>query len=99
MATEIISLTQPEPKLSDLVERVHSGTERLVITREGRAEAVLLSAEELDGLLETLEILSDNDVVRRLAEAEEELARGGGHALDEVRAEIRREQSPPVEPR
>jgi PHD/YefM family antitoxin component YafN of YafNO toxin-antitoxin module len=50
---------------------------------------VLLAAEDFEGLLETIEILSDTECVQRLAEAEEELARGGGHDLDAVRRELR----------
>lgn len=62
--------------------------ERFVITRRGRAEAVLMAADELEGLLETIEILSDRDLVKRLIEAEEELASGSGHSLAEVRAAL-----------
>jgi PHD/YefM family antitoxin component YafN of YafNO toxin-antitoxin module len=48
----------------------------------------VLSAEEFEGLLETLEILSDEAQVRRLVAADGELARGGGHSLEEVRREL-----------
>ena len=88
MATETISLTETRPRLSELVERAHGRFDRFVITRRGRAEAVLLSSEEFEGLLETLEILSDNEQVRRLVEADEELSRGGGSLLGEVRREL-----------
>lgn len=99
MATETISLTELQPRLSELVERAHTLFERFVITRQGKAEAVLLAADEFEGLLETLEILSDEAAVRRLAEAEEELERGGGHALEEVRETLRRGDRPALEPR
>ena len=88
MATETISLTETRPRLSELVERAHGRFDRFVITRRGRAEAVLLSSEEFEGLLETLEILSDTEQVRRLVAADDELARGGGHGLEEVRREL-----------
>ena len=65
MATETISLTETRPRLSELVARAHGRFDRFVITRRGRAEAVLLSSEEFEGLLETLEILSDNEVSLR----------------------------------
>jgi len=92
MSTETISLTELRPRLSELVERAHKEFERFVITRHGRAEAVLLAADELDGLLETIEILSDEPLVKLLVEAEEELLGGGGHDLADLRAELR-EQS------
>lgn len=90
MATETISLTELRPRLSDLLDRAHDHFDRFLITRRGRAQAVLLSSEEFEGLLETLDILSDQDLVRRLVEADEELAAGGGHPLEEVREATRR---------
>lgn len=99
MATQTISLTELRPRLSELVDRVHAEFDRFLITRRGRTEAVLLSAEEFEGLLETLEILSDEALVRRLVDAEEELAGGGGHSLAEVREEIRRGHSPTLDSR
>jgi prevent-host-death family protein len=86
MSTETISLTDLRPRISELVERAHREFERFVITRHGRAEAVLMAADEFEGLLDTIEILSDGALVKRLVEAEEELLGGGGHALDDLRA-------------
>ncbi len=48
-----------------------------------------MAAQDYDGLLETLEILSDSELVQRLVRAEAELAHEGGHTLDEVREVIR----------
>jgi hypothetical protein len=39
-------------------------------------------------LLETIEILSDEALVKRLVEAEEELLAGGGHEFDDLRAAL-----------
>ncbi len=86
MATETISLTELRPRISELVERVHTGFERFVITRRGRAEAVLMAADELEGLLETIEILTDRALVQRWIEAEEELLSGGSYFLEDLRA-------------
>ena len=88
MAAETISLTELRPRLSELVERAHEQFDRFMITRHGRVEAVLLSSEEFEGLLETLEILTDNDLVAGLAEADRELAEGGGRTLEELRADL-----------
>ena len=88
MATETLSLTELRPRLSELVARAHEQFDRFVITRRGRPEGVLLSSEEFDGLLETLEILSDKVLVKSLVEADEELSGGGGHSLEELRREL-----------
>ncbi len=88
MTTETISLTEMRPRLSELLARAHERFDRFVITRRGRAEAVLLSSDEFDGLLETLEILSDKALVERLIEADDEFSAGGGHTLEELRQEL-----------
>ncbi len=88
MATETISLTEMRPRLSELLARANERFDRFVITRRGRAEAVLLSSDEFDGLLETLEILSDKALVERLVEADDEFSEGGGHTLEELRQEL-----------
>lgn len=85
MPTETLSLTELRPRLSAIVDRVHQALDRVVITRHGQAEAVLLSAADFEGLLETLDVLSDGELVGRLVAAEDEFARGGGHTLAEVR--------------
>ena len=88
MASETISLTELRPRLSELIERANERYDRFVITRHGRAEAVLMASDELEGMLETIEILSDEKLVRRLVEAEAELESDGGHSLEEVRSAI-----------
>ena len=85
MATETVSMTELRPRLSELLSRAREHFDRFIITRRGRAEAVLLSADEFEGLLETLEIISDKSLVKRLIEADEQLSRGGGHALEAKR--------------
>ncbi len=89
MTTETLSLmTELRPRLPELVDRAKQFFDRFLITRRGRTEPVLLAVDDFEGLLETVDILSDNECVRRLAEAEEELARGGGHSLESVRREL-----------
>ena len=86
--TRKISVSELQPQIGDVLDRVQEDQDRFVITREGRDEAVLLSADEFEGLLETLEILSDSELVRELMEARAELASGGGRLLKEVREGI-----------
>ncbi len=89
MTTRAIPLSDRELRLSDLADRANEFLERFILTREGKARAVLLSAQAFDGLIDTLEILSDNELVQRLVIAEAELNHGGGRSLDEVREGIR----------
>ena len=94
MTTETLSLTELRPRLPEIIDRVREYFDRFFITRHGRPEAVLLSAEDFEGLLETLDVLGDKACLERLAAAEEELAGGGGHPLEEVLRELEDGESP-----
>ena len=89
MSTQTLSISEFQRQLFELVESIRNSSDRFVITHQGHAEAVLLSADDFEGLIETLEILSDTELVQRLVEAEAELATGGGHSLEEVRERLR----------
>jgi len=90
--TRKISVSELQPQIGDVLDRVQEDRDRFVIVREGREEAVLLSAEDFEGLLETLEILSDSELVRELMEARAELASGDGHSLQDVRRGLQDDQ-------
>jgi antitoxin YefM len=79
-AAEHMPLADVKNRLSEVVERVEREHGRVVITKHGRPAAVVLSIEDLEGLEETLEILSNPALMRRIKNAEAEIAAG----LDEV---------------
>jgi prevent-host-death family protein len=88
MATETLTLSQLEPRLSELVDRAHQSLDRFFITRNGHTDAVLLGAADFEGLVETLEILSDNEAVRELIQAEREFSQGEGHPIETINQEL-----------
>lgn len=55
--------------LSKYVEEAVTTHARVDITRNGKRAAVLLAADDYDGLLETLDVLSDADLVRQVHES------------------------------
>jgi prevent-host-death family protein len=58
-----LSLSEVKMKLSEIVDRVHSTDEEVVITKNGRPAAVLVSPEEFESWKETVEILSSRDLM------------------------------------
>jgi len=87
MAAE--TLSQLQPRLPELVDRACQSHDRFFITRNGHTDDVLLAAEEYEGLMETLEILSDPEAVQRLHEAKEAFERGEGRSLETILRELR----------
>lgn len=68
-----VALTEARDNLRAIVDEVvETGTE-FTITRHGRPVAVILSFEEYESLVETLNILSDDEAMAAIEEAEAEL--------------------------
>jgi len=85
MSTE--SLRSVKDRFSEFVERVERHHERVVVTRNGRPAAVLVSPEDLASLEETLDVLSNPGAVAELVEAEAALVAGDVvQGADAVRA-------------
>ena len=73
--------------MSEFVGRVDKHHERVTITCNGRAAAVLISPAHLEELEETLAVLSDPAVLVDIGEADESYARGDVvRGVDAVRA-------------
>ncbi len=76
MAVSVEPLRAVRDHLSEFVDRVEKQHERVTITRNGRAAAVLISAEDLAELEETLSVLGDAAALADIREADQAYARG-----------------------
>ena len=85
-----LSLAEVKSHLSELVGRVNDQHERITVTVHGRPSAVLLATDDLQSLEETIAILADADAMRRLADAEAEIAHGEGESADQLAEAMRR---------
>ena len=56
---ETLPLAEIKAHLSEIVDRVEREHERVVLTRNGRPAAVIMSAADLEALEDTLDLLSD----------------------------------------
>lgn len=61
-----LSLSEAKMKLSELVDKVQGMDEEVVITRNGKPAAVLISPGELESMRETLEIKADRDLMKEI---------------------------------
>ena len=82
---KILPISEVKARLPELVAGVQEREEEVIVTRNGRAAAVLLNVDEYDRLKATLEVLSDPDLMRQIRASQEFYASGGkGLSFDEV---------------
>ena len=85
--SETMSLAAVKARFSELVDRVERQQDRVVVTRNGKPAAVLISADDLESLEETLAVMSDRSVAAQLRDSRKAVAAGeSGVSLDELRA-------------
>src|SRR6202041_1542087 len=84
-----LPLSDVKARLSEIAEEVDRTHERVHITRNGREYVALISAEDLESIEATLELLSDPDAQRRIAKSQQEIAGGEGLTPDQVERSLR----------
>lgn len=83
-----LSLSEAKMKLSELVERVHTTDQEVLITKNGRPAAVLVSPDEYDSWKETLEIKRETDLMREIEKGLSSLkGKSNLYTLDELFSE------------
>jgi antitoxin YefM len=85
-AAEHLPLADVKNRLSEVVNRLEREHGRVVITKRGRPAAVVLSVEDLEGLEETLELLSDSRAMRRIRQSSKDVETGEVQALTKEQA-------------
>lgn len=74
--TETRSLADIKAHLSEVVDRVEFQHDRVVLTRNGRPAAVLVSPDELEALEDTLDLLSNPQALKEITIARSEISKG-----------------------
>ena len=93
MAMTTTSLADAKNRLSQIIQAAQDTHERFVITKNGRPAVVLISVDDLESLEETLDILSDPQLMAELRAAQAEAARGDFATEAELRADLAARQS------
>jgi prevent-host-death family protein len=83
-----IPLADAKAHLSAVLDEVRDTHERVVITRNGRPEAVIMAVSDLEALEETLDLLSTPGALEEIRQAEADIAGGQGIDADELRRQF-----------
>ncbi len=81
---ETLPLADVKARFSELADRVEKEHDRIVVTRNGRPAVVLVSPDDLESLEETLSILSNRELTKKIRAGVREIEAGRGVPLEEV---------------
>ena len=83
--TKVIPLAEAKKQLSAIVKDADEKFDRFAITRNGVSKAVIMSSDEYEGLLETLDILSCKEEREAIARAKTQVRKGKTVSLDSIK--------------
>jgi len=81
---DYIPVTKAKSALLDIIRKIENSDDAIAITKNGVPEAVILSMKKYQGLLETLEILSDEKAMKSVRKSMKEAHKGMWVDFDEV---------------
>ncbi len=76
MSEKTYSVSEGRRKFLELVRESSEVFDRFVFTKKGKPEAVMLSYQDYQGLLETLEILEDQSLATEIVSRKKEIESG-----------------------
>lgn len=79
-----IPLSEAKAKFSEIVKDVSETEELITVSKGGVPKIVMMSVDEYESLMETLDILSDPETMKKLRQAERELRAGKFLSHNEV---------------
>jgi len=86
---QTLPVSTVKAKLNEYARTVAEQHDRIIMTRNGTADTMLISTADVESLEETIAVLSNNDAVAALAEAQESRAAEESTSGDEMAALLR----------
>jgi antitoxin YefM len=84
---DYIPITRAKSTFLEIIRKIEGSDDAIAITKNGVPEAILLSMNKFEGLMETLEILSDEKAMESIRKSIEQTRKGEWLDFDEVFAE------------
>jgi len=83
-----VTLKELRPDLPQVIKNIDTRLDRYIISKRGKPVAMMMSIDDYEGLLETLNILSDKETVKRIKKAKNDIKKGKTISLEKVRREL-----------
>jgi antitoxin YefM len=81
---EYVSVSAVKVHLLEVLRRLEKHHGKIMITKNGLPKAVLISYEDFEGLLETLDILSDAETMKGIRKGLKDIKAGKMISLEET---------------
>lgn len=81
---DYIPITRAKTTLLDIIRKIEGSDDAIAITKNGVPEAVLLSMSRFEGLVETMDIFSDEKTMKSIRKSIREARDGKWLDFDEV---------------
>lgn len=88
-----ITLKALRPGLPEVIKKIDARLDRYIVTKRGKPIAVMIGPDDYEGLLETIEILSDKETAKRIKRAKHEIEEGKTISLKELRGRIEKQNA------
>ncbi len=85
-----ITLKALRPELPKVAHAIESEFDRYIVTKRGHPIMMLVNPEDFEGLLETIEILSDPSALKRIRKSWKESRTGKTVSLEDLQHRLER---------
>jgi len=83
-----ITLKELRPELPSVIKDIDGKLDRYIVTKRGKPVAIMMSPDDYEGLLETIDILSDKETAKRIKRAKQEIKENKTVSLEVLRGRI-----------
>ncbi|MBI4433112.1 MAG: type II toxin-antitoxin system Phd/YefM family antitoxin [Candidatus Omnitrophica bacterium] len=86
--TTTVTLKELRPSLPKIIDRIDGRLDRYFITKRGKPVVVMLSVDDYESLMETLDILADKDTMKRVRLGEKEVRSGKTRSWSDLKRSL-----------
>jgi antitoxin YefM len=83
--TRTVTLKELRPSLPEIVDSIDKNMDRYVVTRHGKPVIVMLSIEDYEALIETLDILADPEAKKGIRQGIRDAGQGRTRSWKEIK--------------
>jgi len=76
------------PKLPEVMKRIDGKLDRYIVTKRGKPVVVMLSIDDYESLMETLDILADPEAMAGIRQGEKEIRKGKTRSWKEIKTNL-----------